>query len=47
MILEVEHIIGLSEVAAPDGLHLHLAQAPESGPLPFVTGYFPIARNHE
>ena len=39
-IFEVEHIIGLSEVAMSYGLHVHLAPAPDAGPLPFVTGCY-------
>lgn len=39
-IFEVEHIIGLSEVAAPYGLHIHLAPAPGALPLPFITGCY-------
>jgi len=39
-LFEVEHIIGLAEVAAPYGLHIHLAAAPDAPPLPFVTGLY-------
>ncbi len=39
-LFEVEHIIGLSEVAAPHGLHIHLTPRPNAGPLPFVTGLY-------
>jgi hypothetical protein len=46
-IFEVEHIIGLSEVAAPYGLHIHLAPASDSDPFPFVIGYLPIAKVNE
>jgi len=39
-LFEVEHIIGLSEVAAPSGLHIHLAPTPETRALAFVTGCY-------
>ncbi len=39
-LFEVEHIIGLAEVAAPHGLHVHLAPKPEAGSLPFTTGCY-------
>jgi hypothetical protein len=39
-LFEVEHIIGLSEIAAPYGLQIHLAPSPAAAPLPFVTGCY-------
>ena len=39
-LFEVEHIIGLSEIAAPYGLQIHLAPIPATAPLPFVTGCY-------
>jgi hypothetical protein len=39
-LFEVEHIIGLSEVTAPYGFHIHLAPTADTAPLPFVTGCY-------
>jgi hypothetical protein len=39
-LFEVEHIIGLSEVTAPYGLHIHLAPTTNTQPLAFVTGCY-------
>jgi hypothetical protein len=39
-LFEVEHIIGLSEIAEPYGLHIHLAPISTDAPLPFVTGCY-------
>jgi hypothetical protein len=39
-LFEVEHIIGLSEVAEAAGLHVHLEPAPGIEPPPFVTGCY-------
>jgi hypothetical protein len=43
-LLEVENILGLSDIASPLGLHIHLAPSPESPPDPFTIGYFPIGK---
>jgi|HubBroStandDraft_3_1064219.scaffolds.fasta_scaffold442693_1 hypothetical protein len=40
MLFEVEHIIGLSEVTASYGFHIHLAPTTETRPLAFVTGCY-------
>jgi hypothetical protein len=39
-LFEVEHIIGLSEVTAQYGFHIHLAPTAETLPLAFVTGCY-------
>jgi hypothetical protein len=39
-LFEVEHIIGLSDVAAEHGLHVHLAPNPGAPPPPFTTGCY-------
>ncbi len=42
-LFEVEHLIGLSVITAPYGLHIHLARMADAPPLPFVTGcYIPL-----
>ena len=41
-LFEVEHIVGLSEVAEASGLHLHLEAAPGLEPPPFVTGLYTL-----
>ena len=43
-LLEVENILGLSDIASPLGLHIHLSSCPTSPPDPFTIGYFPIGR---
>lgn len=39
-LFEVEHILGLSEVTEPHGLHIHILPAPGSGSFSFVTGCY-------
>ena len=39
-LFEVEHIIGLSEVAAAYGLNIHLSPNSDASPPPFVTGCY-------
>jgi hypothetical protein len=39
-LFEVEHIIGLSEVTVPYGLHIHLAPTTNTQPLAFVIGCY-------
>jgi hypothetical protein len=39
-LFEVEHVLGLAEVAATYELHVHLAPAPDHPPFAFVTGCY-------
>jgi hypothetical protein len=39
-VYEVEKIVELSELAASQGLHVHLTSTPDHPPVPFVTGLY-------
>jgi hypothetical protein len=41
-LFEVEHLLGLDEIAAVQGLHIHLQAAPDSPPPRFVTGCYTL-----
>ena len=41
-LFEVEHIVGLSEVAEASGLHIHLEPEPHLAPPSFVTGLYTL-----